>query len=264
MIAAGSKTGETTCSEGSTLTPERSPGPSIATAIAAVTIAPGAAHGREMRVSAAQTTITGRASHGMSTTARTGPTQMGSRMPASIALASAAGIAAIARPSARQRPLSTMSTPHTRNAPTAAGNPPLGAPVESSSAAPGVDHAMASGIRVRRLSRIATTPAPTLTASRPDAASARSAPAARSPASTTGNAPEKPTSAVTQPASTGATRSDRLLTSRWGRASSRARGCRPARRRSAARRRRTAPRRPGPARPPRRPGRRAAGRRRTR
>ena len=74
------------------LTPDRSPGPSIATATIAATIAPGAAHGRETRVSTAHTTTTGTASHGISTTARTGPTQIGSRTPASIALASAGGI----------------------------------------------------------------------------------------------------------------------------------------------------------------------------
>ena len=102
-----------------------------------------------------------------------------------------------------------MSPPQTRKAPTAAANPPLGAPVDTSSAAPGVDQAIATGIRVRRLMRIATTPAPTQSASRPDVASSRSAPTACSPASTTGKDPEKPTSAVTQPASTGATRSER-------------------------------------------------------
>ena len=177
----------------------------------AATMAPGAAHGRDTRVSTAHTSTTGTASHGISTTARTGPTQIGSRTPASIALASAGGIEAIARPSAPHSPLSTMSAPQTRNAPTAAGNPPLGAPVDTSSAAPGVDQAIATGIRTRRLMRIATTPAPTQSASRPDVASSRSAPTACSPASTTGNEPENPTSAVTQPARTGATRSERRL-----------------------------------------------------
>ena len=41
-----------------------------------------------------------------------------------------------------------MSPPQTRKAPTAAANPPLGAPVDTSSAAPGVDQAIATGIRV--------------------------------------------------------------------------------------------------------------------
>src|SRR4051812_47982194 len=127
-IAAGSKTGETSCADGSTLTADRSPGPSIATAMIAATIAPGAAHGRDTRVRTVHTTTTGTASHGISTTARTGPTQIGSRTPASIALASAGGIDAIARPSALHSPLRTMSPPQTRKAPTAAGNPPLGAP----------------------------------------------------------------------------------------------------------------------------------------
>ena len=72
-----------------------------------------------------------------------------------------------------------------------------------SSAAPGVDQAMLTGIRVRSPSTTATAPDARQTASSPDAACRSSAPTARSPARTTGNAPPKPTSAVTTPASTG-------------------------------------------------------------
>src|SRR5215218_4707914 len=93
-IAAGSRMGETGSSAGRTLTPERSPGPSIATAITAAAIAPGAAQGRETRVSSAHTITTGAATHGISMTALAGATQIGSSTPASIALASAGGIAA--------------------------------------------------------------------------------------------------------------------------------------------------------------------------
>ena len=115
---------------------DRSPGPSMVTAMIAATMAPGAAHGRDTRVSTAHTSTTGTASHGISTTARTGPTQIGSSTPASIALASAGGIEAIARPSAPHSPLSTMSAPQTRTA-DRGGEPAAGAPVDTSSAAPG-------------------------------------------------------------------------------------------------------------------------------
>jgi len=111
-----------------------------------------------------------------------------------------AGIAAMSRPSGRTSPASTINPPHSRNAPTAAANPPGCGPAAMSSAAPGVDHAMLTGIRVRSPRTTATTPAATHTASSPDAACRSSAPTARRPASTTGNAPPKPTSAVTTPA----------------------------------------------------------------
>ena len=113
------------------------------------------------------------------------------------------GIAAIDRASQGTRPVTTMSAPHSRNAPTAAPNPPAGVPAEISSAAPGVDHAMLTGIRVRSPSTSATSPEPRHTASSPDAAWLSSAPAARSPVSTTANAPANPTSAATTPASAG-------------------------------------------------------------
>src|SRR5215218_4250850 len=84
----------------------------IATAVAA--IAPGVAQRGAKRKSTTQTAITGRASHGTSIDAVTGAMQMGNRMPASIALAIGFGMLVIARPSAGQSPVSTMSTPLTR------------------------------------------------------------------------------------------------------------------------------------------------------
>jgi len=56
-------------------------------------------------------------------------------------------MASIARASQGSSPARTMRTPQTRNAPTAAGNPPGRVPVATSSAAPGVDQAMLIGIR---------------------------------------------------------------------------------------------------------------------
>ena len=63
--------------------------------------------------------------------------------------------------------------------------------------------AIPTGIRVRSPSATATIPDAKRTASSPDAACRSSAPTARSPASTTVNAPLNPTSAVTTPARTG-------------------------------------------------------------
>ena len=60
-----------------------------------------------------------------------------------------------------------MSTPQTRNAPTAADQPPSTTPVVTSSAAPGVDHAAVTGIRVQVASRTHAAPMVTLSASRP-------------------------------------------------------------------------------------------------
>ena len=152
-------------------------------------------------------TITGAASVGTSTRARTGAVHRGSSTPASIAAATGAGMAATARPRAGNSPAATMSSPHSANAPTAAGQPPGTGPVATSSAAPGVDQAIAIGIRCRSPSQVAQIPAATLTVSSPEAAWASLAPTARSPASTTVNELAKPTTAVTTPASTGCSRS---------------------------------------------------------
>ncbi|GAA3224595.1 hypothetical protein GCM10010468_51750 [Actinocorallia longicatena] len=75
----------------------------------------------------------------------------------------------------------------------------------TSSAAPGVDHAVEIGIRYRSPSAIAATPIVTDSTSSPDAASRSLAPTARSPASTTANELANPTTASTTPAITGCT-----------------------------------------------------------
>ena len=134
-----------------------------------------------------------------------------------------------------------------------------GAPVDTSSAAPGVDQAIATGIRVRQLtSRSPRRPAPTQSASRPDVASSRSAPTACRPASTTGNdageADERGDARRRAPAAT-SVGARALMRPRPRRASSTGRGCRAAPRRGAGRRPRRRSRRPARARPPRRPGR---------
>ena len=129
--------------------------------------------------------------------------QIGSRTPASIALANAVGIAAINRASGRISAAAVSSTPLTRNAPTAAGQPPATAPVDTSSAQPGVDHATAIGIRSHSPNGIEQATIPRHSASSPDAASARSAPTACSPARTSGNVLAKPTTEDTTPARIG-------------------------------------------------------------
>ena len=83
----------------------------------------------------------------MATTARTGARHKASSTPASMPLASEAGMAAIARPSGFQKPASTTSRPAATKAPTATGKPPSGAPELASKAAPGVDQAMLIGMR---------------------------------------------------------------------------------------------------------------------
>ena len=125
-------------------------------------------------------------------------------MPASMALASEAGMAATARPNGLMSPAATMRTPTTRKAPTAAGKPPLTAPVAASSAAPGVDHAEEIGMRNHRLSTTPASPMAIASAIRPEAACASFAPAASRPRSTTAKELAKPTKAVTRPAATGA------------------------------------------------------------
>src|SRR4051794_11007766 len=106
----------------------------------AATSAAGTAHGRAKRPTTAHTTTTGTASAGTSATAFTGATQIGSSTPASIAPAIGGGITSMSRPSGRTRPDSTISTPHSRNAPTPPANPPPGRPPAPRSAPPGADH----------------------------------------------------------------------------------------------------------------------------
>ncbi len=68
-------------------------------------------------------------------------------MPASIALAIGFGMRVIARASHDHSPVASSSTPHSRNAPTAAEKSSVSPFAATSSAAPGVDHANESGIR---------------------------------------------------------------------------------------------------------------------
>lgn len=78
--------------------------------------------------------------------------------PASMALARVMGMDSTARAKGRHRPAMITSAAATRNAPTATAKPPAGAPVLASSATPGVDPAMAMGMRIRSPSQIASTP----------------------------------------------------------------------------------------------------------
>ncbi len=92
-----------------------------------------------------------RASVGIAATARTGARQRPSRTPASIALASGAGIAATQRPSGFHSPARMMRIAVTTNAPTDTAKPPSTGPELARSAAPGVDQATLIGCRVLRL-----------------------------------------------------------------------------------------------------------------
>ena len=85
------------------------------------------------------------------------------------------------RPRGFQSPASMMSTPVSRNAPTAAANPLSGAPVVASKAAPGVDHAILMGNFDLRLRKIPHRPIEMDKAIRPEAACDGFAPAAVNP-----------------------------------------------------------------------------------
>ena len=144
--------------------------------------------------------MTGSAKPGSTATAVTGARHKCSSTPASIAFASGAGIAATARPNGRHDPASTINTPLTKNAPTAAPNPPAGAAEDASKAAPGVDHAMLIGSRRHRLNPIAHVPIATDSAINPEAACDGVAPIAVSPFNTTENDDANPTNAASTPA----------------------------------------------------------------
>ena len=139
---------------------------------------------------------------GCSATARTGARQSVNRIPASMALASGAGIAATARPSGFHKPATVSSTPQTRKAPTASPKPPAGAAVAASSAAPGVDQATLTGSRSRSESRMPASPMAIDSAISPEAACAGEAPTAASPCSTTAKEEAKPTKPASSPAET--------------------------------------------------------------
>ena len=78
---------------------------------------------------------------GASISPRMGARHRPNKTPASTALASGPGMEATSRANGLKSPAATIRRPTTRNAPTAAGNPPAVAPVAARSAAPGVDHA---------------------------------------------------------------------------------------------------------------------------
>src|SRR5690606_30948999 len=100
------------------------------------------------------------------------------------AFASDAGMAATSRARGRNRPVSTISSAVTRNAPTTAGKPPAGSPTVSRNAAPGVDQAKLIGVRVRALTAMFRTPRPRHSAISPEPAWVGVAPAAVKAAST--------------------------------------------------------------------------------
>ena len=177
--------------------------PSITSAAAAAAKAPGTASRGAKRVSSSQVPTIGAVKPGYATSERAGDRHTGKSTPANSALASGAGIAVMSRSKRRETPASTVSPPETTKAPSAAGYPPCTCPAPISTAAPGVDQAMLSGIRDRQDSTMPSTPMPMLSVASPDADSARSAPIACSPASTTENEPTKPTSAATSPATIG-------------------------------------------------------------
>ena len=216
----------------------------------ATTRATGTAQGRANRSSPAHTAITGRTSSGALSTAVNGFRHSGRSTPASMAAARVRGIRVTVRSSHGQSPARVSSTPQSRNAPTAVANPPSGTPAVASSAAPGVDQAMAIGSRVRTASTTVSAPISTDSTIRPEAASAGDAPTPRSPASTTANAPPKPTTPETIPAPT-ACPSPGLTPTCPGTGSSPGPGWPRRRRSGGARRRRRPRRRRGPAPAPR-------------
>lgn len=108
-------------------------------------------------------------------------------MPASIAWATAVGMRAMSAPSWGNRPVSMMSAPVTKNAPTATGQLPTAAADDPSSADPGVDQAIVIGVRVVAARVMVASPIITLTASSPLDAWVVVAPTAVSPVSTTTN-----------------------------------------------------------------------------
>ncbi len=178
---------------------------------AAATKASGAAHRGASRANTSHVRTTGATSHGFATSPPTGARHSGSSTPASIACAMEGGMRAIRRPRRGQTAVSRMSPATTRNAPTAAGQPPSTAPVAASRAAPGVDQATVIGIRYRHASTIAATPIVTQSARSPLADCAGVAPTARRPVSTTANELVTPTSEVTIPATTGRDRDGRAV-----------------------------------------------------
>ncbi len=110
------------------------------------------------------------AATGASSIAAIGFRHRPNRTPASMALASGSGMAAMRRPNGRISPAAIRRSPTTTKAPTAAGKPPGIAPVAARSAAPGVDQATKTGIRRPTLMTTPAIPIATDSAIRPVAA----------------------------------------------------------------------------------------------
>lgn len=145
----------------------------------------------------------GSARSGERTEASTGERQIGNRMPASIAAAIGVGIPVTARVRAGHRPVSSVSTPATTKAPTAAAKCSVVECAAIRSAAPGDDQAKESGVRKRSDRMTASSPCVMHRASNPEAASAGEAPTAVRPAMTRAKVLAKPVTAPTMPATMG-------------------------------------------------------------
>src|SRR5690606_17994118 len=155
----GSNTGQVTLSTGASgVAASSAPSPDASTTTTVASTAAGTTQRGAIRANSSHTITTGSPSAGNCTAASTGAMQIGNRMPASIALAMGFGMRVTARASAGQRPVTSSSTPHSTNAPTAARKSPVVASAATSTAAPGVDQAKLSGIRNHRPSTIASTP----------------------------------------------------------------------------------------------------------
>ena len=200
VIAATEKPGST--SSGCGIHPAEGSGALAAITPTATATAAGTASSRLIRATTAQASTMASPATGCSAPARTGARHSTNRMPASMAFASGAGIAATARPSGFHSPAAVSSTPQTRKAPTASAKPPAGAAVAASSAAPGVDQATLTGRRSRSDSRMPASPIATDSAISPEAACAGLAPTATSPCSTTAKEDAKPTNPASSPAET--------------------------------------------------------------
>src|SRR5690606_34518167 len=99
-------------------------------------------------------------------------------------------------------PHSTMSAPHTMNAPTDAAKCASSLAAATRSAAPGVDHAVEIGIRYRHARKMQLSPVVTHAMSRPEEACASVAPTAWRPAMTRAKEVAKPAIDATIPAET--------------------------------------------------------------
>jgi len=121
------------------------------------------------------------------------------KIPANIALANGPGIRETAFASGFHSPAMMMSTPQSKNAPTAAANPPSTAPVVTNKAEPGVDQATLTGRRGPRLRMIPHKPIVIVSAISPDAAWVGVAPTATKPCKTTAKDDAKPTNAASNP-----------------------------------------------------------------